>query len=72
MNELEIAADVSKSTGTPCYDAAFDAMYRACLSATGAYELLRLVGADRHLPGISHCETDLAKAIKMAEEAKAA
>lgn len=34
-------------------------LYHACLSAKGAYEALKLVGADNHLPGYNNCLQEL-------------
>ena len=41
-----------------------DELYKNCLSATGAYQALKNMGADKHLPGFKHCVDDLKKAIK--------
>lgn len=40
-----------------------DALYEACLSALGAYEVIKLLGADRHLPGYEACVSNLKKVI---------
>lgn len=42
---------------------AFDDLLAACISAQGAYEVLKLVGADRRLPGYQGCLDDLNAAI---------
>lgn len=39
----------------------------ACRSALEAYEALKLVGADKHLPGYESCLRDLKAAIAKAE-----
>ena len=51
-------------------DAAFDAMYEACLNAVRAYEALDLLGSS--LPGLAHCKERLHNAIEMAAKAKVA
>ena len=45
-------------------------LYEACLSATGAYEVLKSVGADKELPGYVHCLRNLNEAIAEYEAVK--
>ena len=47
-------------------DAVYD-LYVCCLNARGAYNVLKLVGADQYLPGLNNCIENLEKAIKKAE-----
>lgn len=44
-------------------------LYEACLTATGAYEALKLAGAHNHLPGYDRCLRDLNKVIAEYEAA---
>lgn len=44
-------------------------LYEACLTATGAYEALKLVGADIYLPGYDYCLKDLNEIIAEYESA---
>ncbi len=46
-------------------------LYTACLNAAGAYEALKLVGADRYLPGYDSCLRSLNEAIAKAQGKKA-
>lgn len=39
-------------------------LYKACQNATAAYDALRLIGADKHLPGYNHCLTFLNNVIE--------
>jgi hypothetical protein len=48
------------------HEAAQD-LYEACLNAVGAHEVIKLVGADKMLPGYQGCVERLNKAIKMAQ-----
>lgn len=42
-------------------------LYQACLNATGAYQALKALGADRELPGYDRCLEFLNKAIAKAQ-----
>lgn len=44
------------------------ALLEACQAASGAYEALKLVGADKHLPGFDRCLADLNAVIAKAKE----
>ena len=43
-------------------------LYHSCLTATGAYNMLKSLDADKHLPGYGHCLSRLENAIKQYQE----
>ena len=42
---------------------AFNKMYEACLNTIGIYSALKLIGADKHLPGFKGCKKTVDEAI---------
>lgn len=44
-----------------------DLVREVCLNALGAYEALRLCGADKELPGIGRCEERVRELLKLLE-----
>jgi hypothetical protein len=43
-------------------------LYSSCLTATGAYRVLKSLDADKHLPGYDHCLSRLKDVIKRYQE----
>ena len=73
MNKAQTKNNATKqaSTAKNGYTAAFDKMYEACLNATGIYKAVKLIGADKHLPGYEGCLKTLNEAIELAKKIKA-